>query len=43
MIVDKLLALALLSPGSVKASKPPRENFLENMGIVTKKGEGYSV
>lgn len=37
MIADKLLALALLSPRSVKASKPPRENFLKNMGRVTKK------
>lgn len=37
IIADKLLALAVLSPRSVKASRPPRENFLENMGRVTEK------
>lgn len=43
IIADKLLPLALLSPRSVKGSKPPRENFLENMGRVTKKRSIFSM
>jgi len=37
MTADKLLVLGLLSPRGVKASRPPKENFLENTGRVTKK------